>query len=392
MGLTKITFTGDIMLQKELYNKLNHNDKNCYNEIFSDISEYFKQSDYVVGNLETPIDSSIKECMEDKYRFTSPIEFASALKNAGIDLVSTANNHCLDNGVEGIKKTVQSLDSIGLKHTGIFIKQNKKCIQEINDLKIGFLSYTYGTNAFYNKVYLNKNSDVIVNLFQNQELSNWFIKKLYTSKNIFIRIIRKVCNKLHLFQLNVPIYERNERNKKCSKKLQQEIKSLKKEVDYVIMCMHEGGQYNLTPLKRTKKTVNKLLKNGVDAVIGNHEHVIHEIKIKNNKLISFSLGNFLGINGLLIEPYDKMSNYSVLLNIYLEKNQTKVENVKTTFTIVKVIEENNKIKIKLLYNLINENKDKKEKQLLINDNQKIVSIVTKNKIKIDDIQKEYIIY
>ncbi len=47
-----------------------------------------------------------------QYKFTSPIEFAEAVKNAGFNFVTTANNHCLDNGKNGIKETIDALNEI----------------------------------------------------------------------------------------------------------------------------------------------------------------------------------------------------------------------------------------------------------------------------------------
>ena len=159
--------------------------------------------------------------------------------------------------------------------------------------------------------------------------------------------------------------------------------------------MHEGGQYNSSPSNKTKKTIKFLKKCGTDIIIGNHEHVIHPVEINNNSLVAYSLGNFDGINGVLEKPFDKMSEYSILLNIYLNKNERKIEIKKVSFNILKTIkdEENGKktIKVEELIKLY-EHADRYEKEKLKQDNKKIVEIVTGKEYKNDKIEKENILY
>lgn len=283
----------------------------------------------------------------------------------------------------------------GLKNTGISYGEEVLKLYEINGIKIAILSYTYGTNAFTNHVYINrKKQNTRVNLFQKQELSNILVRRLYQSSNIIIRVIRKVLKVLGLFQLNKMVYERIEPSKKQKKEITNKIQQYKQMgADCIIMCMHEGGQYNKEPIKRTKKTVEFLMKNGVDLIIGNHEHVVQYVKKHENKLITFSLGNFISTTGVTKEPFDKMAEYSILLNVYISRNNQKVNYDKYTFTIVKSIEDKIEngisIKVKLLYDLIQECNDETEKQRLLTDNQKIVQTITGRIIDKTNIQKEY---
>lgn len=347
----KITFSGDIMLDNSIREEYRNETKNEYdfNKIFYDVKGLLKNNDYMVGNLETPISKNKNELKNDKYIFTSPIEFAKAVKNAGFDMVSTANNHCLDNEVNGVKRTLESLNDVGLESTGIFNKPEKMFIKNINGIKVAFLAATYGTNAFSNGVYLRREDKYDVNLLQNQEESDKIKKKIYYSKNIVCRIIRKVLKIMHYEQLNLQPFERNEKSLKKKKILKRKIKKLKENSDIVIFLMHEGGQYNSSPSNKTKKTIKFLKKCGTDIIIGNHEHVIHPVEINNNSLVAYSLGNFDGINGVLEKPFDKMSEYSILLNIYLNKNERKIEINKVSFNILKTIkdEENGKNQLKL---------------------------------------------
>lgn len=389
----KITFSGDIMLDNSIREEYRNETKNEYdfNKIFYDVKGLLKNNDYMVGNLETPISKNKNELKNDKYIFTSPIEFAKAVKNAGFDMVSTANNHCLDNEVNGVKRTLESLNDVGLESTGIFNKPEKMFIKNINGIKVAFLAATYGTNAFSNGVYLRREDKYDVNLLQNQEESDKIKKKIYYSKNIVCRIIRKVLKIMHYEQLNLQPFERNEKSLKKKKILKRKIKKLKENSDIVIFLMHEGGQYNSSPSNKTKKTIKFLKKCGTDIIIGNHEHVIHPVEINNNSLVAYSHGNFDGINGVLEKPFDKMSEYSILLNIYLNKNERKIEINKVSFNILKTIkdEENGKksIKVEELIKLY-EHADRYEKEKLKQDNKKIVEIVTGKEYKNDKIEKE----
>jgi capA domain-containing protein len=283
----------------------------------------------------------------------------------------------------------------GIANTGISYEEEKIIVQDINGIKIAILAYTYGTNAFANHVYLNnKDKNIKVNLFQKQELNNIFVRKLYQSRKVIIRAIRKIAKALGMFQINKMVYERVENSRKYKKEIKLKIKKCKDAgADCVIMCMHEGGQYNEQPIKKTRKTAEFLIKNGVDLIIGNHEHVIHPVKFEDGKLIAFSLGNFIGTNGVLEEPFDKMSEYSILLNIYMSNDDGKLNYDKYTFTILKSVKDEMKnglsVKVRLLYDLINECTDKEKRKKLLQDNKKIVQIVTGKKINVNDLKKEY---
>lgn len=397
-NLIKISFTGDIMcesLQIESH-KLKNNIYN-FDEIFNDSKVYFDKSNYIVANLETPIGSASLGYSNKKFSFNTPEEFLLSLKKLGVSLVTTANNHCLDRGIKGLQETILNLDKYKLQHIGTYSNNHKKgFIQDINGIKVGFLSYTYGTNAFNNKYYLKRKEKYMVNLFQEQELNNPIVRKCYGNNKLYARIFNKIHRIVLPEQSKVPIYERKEKNKRCMNNLKKEIDDIKKQgADYIIMCMHMGGQYNSEPTKRTIDLVEKLIELGVNAVIGNHEHVIHKCdltKLKDNIIKTYSLGNFSGLAGVLKGPYDKMAEYSIIFNIYLEKkdNITNVE--KCSFSIAKSIcIEDGKIKTEMLYDLINNSTDKYEKNKLINDNLKIYNLFLNKNVDTIELKREYFI-
>lgn len=368
----KITILGDVMFTKIM--------ADCnYDKMFDNITNYLSKSDLVIANLETPISKRFEKDKIKKYQFVAPMDYINALKKAGIDIVSTANNHCLDNGKEGLKETISALDDLKIDHIGTYKTKTEPryLIKKIGNRKIAIIANTYGTNAFENNIYINKNDDFHICLIQRQEISNRFIRNIYYNKNFIFKVIRKLCFKFHLFQTHKPIYERNEKNYLID--IDKDIKELKlnENPDYIIMMMHDGGQNNDVPINRTINHIKYFEKVGVDAIITNHEHMIHKIDLQENKqrLKTYSLGNFISTNGVLEEPFNKMQDYSIGINIYFDEDK-----IKYTFTIFKILynEEEKCISVHSLYDLINSENDDEKKKLLILDNKKIVNKVLSN--------------
>ena len=147
----------------------------------------------------------------------------------------------------------------------------------------------------------------------------------------------------------------------------------------VIMCLHTGGQYAATPSKQTQYIVKWLFQNGVDIIIGNHEHVIHKAEWLNNKFCAYCLGNFTATPGSAASSMqeDAISNktdYSILLNLDFNDGSQIPE---VGFQIVKSIVGNDNIsRVYPLYELISNEQDLAIRNALIVDNEWIVKKVT----------------
>lgn len=359
----KITFLGDVMVDYNHLPLYKKNNEYNFDESFNYVKSYLKKSDYVIANLETPIAGPDLGFTDQNYSFNTPVELAESLKKVGVNLVTTANNHCLDRGITGLLNTLDNLhylnfDVVGT-HTSI---EPSFLVKEIGGNKIGFLAFTYGTNAFFNKNYLRKDERHMVDLLQEQELINPITRYIYMGSSLFCKVVRKFMRLFHIGQVFTPIHERTEKNKKQMQKLSATIEECKKKSDFVVLCAHIGGQYNSLPTEYTKWLCDEALKMGVDAVIANHEHVIHPINLKN-KFIIYSLGNFLSSNGVDTEPFDKMSEYSVGVNFYFKDNTFELPQISLVlFKCSKL--ENGKIATYLLYDLINNSKGEDKKKLL----------------------------
>ena len=181
----KITFVGDALCHGPMLEAYRVGpDRYDFSSVFADVKPLFAASDFVVANLETPIAPDNRDLTRERWSFCSPKEFVVALKEAGVDFVFTANNHCLDRGPEGVKRTIAALDEIGLPHTGTFATPaaaDEPTVLDIGGFRIGLMAATYGSNAFSNHQYLDEGNRFMVNLFQDQELSEpdarvWFGK------------------------------------------------------------------------------------------------------------------------------------------------------------------------------------------------------------------------
>lgn len=92
------------------------------------------------------------------------------LKKAGLNLLCLANNHIMDRGEQGILNTLENCRELGVDTVGAFKtanERNKIYVKNIGGIKVAFLNYTYGTNAFARHRY--SEHKYMVNLFQPEE-------------------------------------------------------------------------------------------------------------------------------------------------------------------------------------------------------------------------------
>jgi len=268
-----IAAVGDFLIKTRIIRsaKVSGEKRFSFDEIFEPVAPYLREADLTIGNLETtfsgphigghhtsksPDATYLSPRRNPKTNwplFNCPDQFATTLKNLGFDVVSTANNHCVDCGISGLKRTLKVLDSAGIAHTGTYRSYNESkelLIKNIKGIKIGFLAYTKGTNR------LPVPAD-----------HSWAVNLINT------------------------------------KKIVSDLKRLKaNSVDLIIVSMHFGREYRKFPIEEQKNLVRLLFKHGADIVLGAHSHVIQpavfqEAKdytgITRKRLAIYSLGNFI---------------------------------------------------------------------------------------------------
>ena len=155
----RIVFAGDLILLEDQVRLAYDEETDSYD--FSDLFEYtadeIRSADLAIGVYEGPsggeeLGYTTSNYGDGKYlRLNFPDEFASAVAQAGFDLVTTANNHLLDSGLDAAYRTNEVLDETGLMHIGTYTgeadrQQNRVQIVEVSGMRIAVLAYTFGTN------------------------------------------------------------------------------------------------------------------------------------------------------------------------------------------------------------------------------------------------------
>ena len=219
-----LTGLGDAMCHNTQYKDAYVNGTYDFNYVFENVKDVMSKDDLTIGNLETTFAGP--EVGYSGYpTFNTPDAMGEALKNAGVDVLSTANNHCLDKGFKGLSRTLDVLDQLGIDHAGTSRtpeEQAKVLIKDVNGIKVAILSFTYGTNG------INPPSD-----------KGYCVN--YIDKNF----------------------------------IKGRIDAAKSEgAEIVIACMHWGIEYQTKPSAEQIDMADFLFKSGADIILGNHAHVI----------------------------------------------------------------------------------------------------------------------
>lgn len=288
-----LAFCGDSMVHiPQAMDAYNENDGSYnFNSTFEFIKDDIEFADFAVTNLET-VFAGLEP--SGYPRFSSPDEWADALKYAGFDMVTTANNHSLDQKVEGLYRTLDVLDNVGLSHIGTYKtkeeyeKTKGTVIKDINGYRIGFMSLAKGSNGFS-----------IPN--DNPYALNVYTTDYHGSE----------------YQKNVD-YD----------KIKEEIDYLKNEnVDIIIALMHWGLEDYKTPAPQQEKIAKYLTDNGVKIVMGTHPNVLqkYDYNSENNTIVVYSLGNFISS---MTKDYTETSG---IMYVKLDRNDNNVVEMKEIY-------------------------------------------------------------
>ena len=327
----RVTFLGDALCESALLSAHTTSCGHDFRPVFAPLRDYLAASDYVVANLETPISADGFDLTHERWCFNSPRAFAEALQWAGVDFVTTANNHCLDRGTAGIAATIGALDDIGLPHTGTFATREASAtpaIADVGGFRLGLLSYTYGTNAFSNHEYLRPGEEFMVSLFQEQELAEPLVRAWYADRNspegrAYVEMERNRWPE----NLTLPIYERVAPHDVQRARFAADVARMRAAgPDFVALGMHTGGQYNPEATKWTKELAAFAQSCGVDFVVGNHEHTIHGgdfSHLGEGKLTTYCLGDLSSCTGLWVAVPQgfapRVVTFSIAWHIDLER-------------------------------------------------------------------------
>ncbi|MFD0713615.1 CapA family protein [Paenibacillus sp. GCM10027626] len=246
-----------------------------FDHFFKEVKPVLEQGDWSMANLEAPIGGKALG-YSGFPRFNAPSEMAEALKKAGFNIVTNANNHALDRGFAGVERTLVHLQKQGLITKGTArsaAEAAKLTIIERQKIKMGLLAYTYGTNG----IPLPKNKPYTVSLI---------------NENAMISDIAKLR---------------------------------KAGADFITIALHFGIEYETKPNEAQKQLARKLIAAGADIVAGSHPHVVQPFEIcevtaadgtTRRGVIIYSMGNFIS------NQRGDLKDYGVIFKVAIEKNHT----------------------------------------------------------------------
>ena len=245
-----IAGVGDIMLGSPFPNdtRMPPNDGA---DLLKEVTPLLSAADIAFGNLEGPMTDGgeSEKCRPPKpnepircYAFRMPTRYGKYLKEAGLDVLSLANNHSLDFGLTGIADTRKTLDALGLKHAGSDRLKNSTAYVEVKGLTVAFIGFAHNS--------------VVPN-----------VNDLVTARRL--------------------------------------VTEADKKADIVVVSFHGGaeGTANQNVPNRTEMYFGEKRGNlplfsrtvidaGADLVLGHGPHVLRGIEIYKDRLIAYSLGNF----------------------------------------------------------------------------------------------------
>jgi len=274
-----LLFAGDIMQHGPQIEAAWSDEDSAYNyqPCFSYIKPIVSAYDIAIANLEVTLAG---KPYSGYPQFSAPDALAIAIRNAGFDVLATANNHCCDRGKAGLIRTTRVLDSLSILRTGTYrdsadMKDHHPMILKKNDITIALLNYTYGTNG-------------------------------------------------------LPVHEPTIVSQIDSTRVFSDLKSARKPgVDFVIVFFHWGNEYQSQPAAEQEILARRCRENGADAVIGSHPHVIQPMEYiapddRNpaGHLLVYSLGNYVS------NQRDRYKDGGAMIGFTLTKtwNRKKVSN------------------------------------------------------------------
>lgn len=245
----RLLFAGDAMVHSTQYHAAWYEGGDStydFRPPFTPIKSLVESADLSIVNLEIALGG---KPYSGYPLFSSPPEMVDALKDTGFDLLLTANNHAADKGKKGIEQTIDYIRELGLLHTGSFKDSTEKAttyplITVVNNIKLAFLNYTYGTNG-------------------------------------------------------MPVYRPNLINLIDTVRIAEDLdKARALQADYIITCVHWGYEYQQKEHAEQRELARFLADHGTHLIIGSHPHVVQpydEITSQAGDTVPviYSLGNFI---------------------------------------------------------------------------------------------------
>lgn len=265
VATANILSTGDLLMHGQLITDARQEDGSYdFHYIFPYLTEYVSAADFAVANLETTLAGTAKPYSGNPM-FNCPDDLVDAAKDAGFDMLLTANNHSYDSQQDGFLRTVRTVREKGLLNLGTMESgdEPKYTVQDIGGIHIGMLCYTYedsqnaSTPPALNYNPMKADGYDLVNCFRPADAE--------------------------------PFYET----------IEQQIAQMKEEgAEAIVLFIHWGIEYKLEPVAQQKEMAQRLCDLGVDVIVGGHPHVVEPMALltstadpEHKTVCLYSMGN-----------------------------------------------------------------------------------------------------
>ncbi|MDF2950282.1 MAG: CapA family protein [Sedimentibacter sp.] len=281
-----IKATGDIMFHPSQLDGAYDSATGGYDfhNSFKAVRDILQAADIAIANFEGTTAGNSVYAFQGYPLFNAPDEVLDAIKEAGFDILSTANNHSLDTRKAGVIRTVEQIKARGMDTIGTYVEkpETRVLIKDIKGIKFAFLSYTEMLNG---------------------------LESTMTPSDLDSMI--NVINETKILE---DIAYANSKN-----------------ADIIIAYLHWGDEYARVQAARQEILAEKLISEGVDIILGSHPHVIQPAQkleyMGETKFVAYSMGNFLSNQRVeTLVPYgmtEEISKYTedgVIVDINIEKN------------------------------------------------------------------------
>lgn len=269
-----LLFVGDVMGHgSQIKCATQPNGTYSYKRVLSEVKDIFGLADITIANLEVPLAG---EPYAGYPSFSSPDELAIDLNAAGADVLVTVNNHAMDKGVNGLKRTIKALDRLNIAHTGTATSQvdrdkSTPLFLKYNGITIGLISYTSTMNG-------------------NPRIAKYLANMADTAQ------IRADYNA-----------------------------AISGGANEVVAFMHWGEEYERTENLYQQQLASWMHRLGIRIIVGSHPHVIQPMYFTADsdstygQLTAYSLGNFVS------NQRWQYSDGGMLIMVRLSKNKGKIE-------------------------------------------------------------------
>jgi len=238
----RIAFVGDILLAASVEKLMR---REGFDYPYAKALPYLQEPDLTIGNLENPITTRGTPAENKKYVFKGSPELLPSLREAGIDFVSLANNHTLDQGVEGLLDTIDHLNETNLKHAGAGRNDEeafKPAVFDVKGMSIAVFSL----------------SRVVPEVSWKADKNHPGVAETYDSRRAV-----------------------------------EAIERARESHDLIIVYAHWGEELSRKPREIEKQLARAYIDAGADLVVGSHPHVLQGFEHYNGRWIAYSLGNFI---------------------------------------------------------------------------------------------------